>query len=488
MAHNLVHDVPLEETVSEGIWSPTNRSLTVGLLLTIVAAAFEALAVATTMPATARDLGGLALYGWAFSAFMLTNLVGITVAGAEADRQGPARPFLVGVGLFALGLLIAGLAQRMEVVILGRAVQGFGAGFISSIVYVVIGRGYAPSARPRMLAMTSTAWVVPGLIGPAIAGLVADHIGWRWVFLGLAPLPLIGAAMAMPGLRWLARASDAPRDWRPVLTALRLATGAGLLLTGLGAGAGVDVGIGDAGRPYIAVALAAAGAALAWPALRQLLPAGTLRALPGMPAAVATHCLLNLAFFGVDAFVPLGLIDGRGQSATAAGLTLTVTTITWTTGSWIQAYYAQRHLRRPLSLLGLALIVVGIIGFIIVLMPTTPIWLAPIAWGIAGLGIGMAFSTHSLVVLEMAPRGQEGSASAALPLANVLGSALGTGLGGVIIGATSTGGPLMGITIQSILMIGVAMLGMLAAMRLPWRYDAAPEPAPAATASAVGVV
>src|SRR5215208_1525264 len=89
MAHNSAREVPLEEPLSEGIWSRANRGLTIGLLLTIVAAAFEALAVATTMPATARDLGGLALYGWAFSAFMLTNLVGITLSGAEADRQGP---------------------------------------------------------------------------------------------------------------------------------------------------------------------------------------------------------------------------------------------------------------------------------------------------------------------------------------------------------------------------------------------------------------
>src|SRR3954471_1859615 len=153
-----------------GIWSGTHRSLTIGLILTVSGAAFEALAVATTLPATIKDLGGLALYGWAFSAFMLTNLVGITVAGSEADRQGPARPFVVGVGLFVLGLTIAGLAPSMALVILGRAVQGFGAGVISSVAYVAIGRGYAESARPRMLAMLSSAWVVPGLVGPALAG------------------------------------------------------------------------------------------------------------------------------------------------------------------------------------------------------------------------------------------------------------------------------------------------------------------------------
>jgi MFS family permease len=485
MAHTIAHDVAAEGSEPGSIWGGANRSLTAGLLLTIVGVAFEALAVATVMPATARDLGGLALYGWAFSAFMLANLVGITLSGAEADRRGPARPFLVGVALFALGLTIAGLAPRMEIVILGRTVQGFGAGFISSIVYVVIGRGYTESARPRMLAMTSTAWVVPGLIGPAIAGLVADHIGWRWVFLGLVPLQLIAASMAWPGMRRLARTSDAVRDWRPVLTSLRLAIGAGLLLTGLS----VAVGAGDLpGRPYIVGALVVVGAALGWPALRRLLPPGTLRAAPGLPAAVAAHGLLNLAFFGVDAFVPLGLIEGRGQSATVAGLALTAATITWTSGSWIQAYFAQRGLRRPLSLAGLALIIVGVAGIIVVLAPTTPIWLAPAAWGVAGLGIGMSFSTHSLTVLEMAPRGQEGSASAALQLANVLGVALGTGVGGVIIGATSaSGGPQMGITIQSVLMIGVTVLAMAAALRLPQRREATREPAPAASASEAGV-
>ncbi len=480
MAHNLAHDIVADKFEPGGVWSRANRSLTIGLLLTIVAAAFEALAVATIMPATARDLGGLALYGWAFSAFMLTNLVGLTLAGAEADRQGPARPFLVGVALFGVGLVIAGLAPRMEIFILGRAVQGFGAGFISSIAYVVIGRGYSDSARPRMLAMTSTAWVVPGLVGPALAGLVADHIGWRWVFLALLPLLLISASMAMPAMQRLARTSTTTRDWAPVRTAARLATGAGLLLAGMGMLAPASATEGARaegliaataeGRPYIAAALIVLGVVLGWPALRRLLPAGTLRAAPGLPAAVATHGLLNLAFFGVDAFVPLGLIEGRGQTATIAGLALTAATITWTTGSWIQAHFAQRGLRRSLSLLGLALIIIGVIGFIAVLAPATPVWLAPVAWGVAGLGMGMSFSTHSLVVLEMAPTGQEGSASSALQLANVLGVALGTGLGGVIIAATSAGGgPQTGITIHSVLMIGVTVVAMLAGLRLPWR-------------------
>jgi MFS family permease len=440
----------------EGIWSPSNRPLTIGLTLTVVGAAFEALAVATTLPATIKDLGGLSLYGWAFSAFMLTNLVGITVSGSEADRQGPARPFVAGVLLFTLGLLIAGLAPSMLVVILGRAVQGFGGGVISSVAYASIGRAYVESAKPRMLAVLSTAWVVPGLIGPALAGLIADHVGWRWVFLGLIPFPLIALSMALPAMLRLGRDVDGPRDWGPAIASVRLAIGAGLLVVGLGNRS-----------PLLAVGLVGAGALLAVPALRQLWPAGTLRAAPGLPATIATAGLLNLAFFGADAFIPLALTSVRGQVATVAGLALTAATITWTSGAWVQAHLAARWDRRRLVIAGLALIVVGIVGSAAVLSPALPVLLAPLAWGVAGLGMGFAYSTISLVVLENASHGQEGTAAAAMQLANILGSALGTGLGGVLIASAGEVGLHLALAGQDLLMVGVAGLAVVTALRLP---------------------
>jgi MFS family permease len=473
MAQNITQPLAFDSPTPAGIWNRSNRSLTIGLVMTVVGVAFEALAVATTLPATTRDLGGLALYGWAFSAFMLTNLIGITIAGAEADRYGPARPYLLGVALFVLGLLVAGAAPTMRVVVLGRAVQGFGAGFISSTVYVVIGRGYAEDVRPRMLAVTSTAWVVPGLIGPALAGLVTYYVGWRWVFLGLAPFPLVAAVLALPGMRRLARAGDAPRDWGQALAALRLAIGAGVLLTGFGVST-------TWGWAYAGI-LIVAGAALGYPALRRLLPPGTLRAAPGLPAAVATHGLLNMAFFGVDAFIPLALTEVRGQTVAAAGLPLTAATLTWTTGAWIQAHFAKSHSRRSTAVLGLLIIILGIVLSIAVLSPAVPALLGPVAWGVAGLGIGLAFSTISLAVLETAPAGQEGTASSAMQLANMLGVALGTGIGGVIIGgaggsATGTGGATQaGILIQSLLMIGVAALAVVVALRLPGLGKLAPQ-------------
>lgn len=462
MAYDSTRDQTNIEQRVESIWRGAYRWLTIGLVLTVAGAAFETLAVATTLPKTVAELGGLALYGWVFSAFMLMNLLGIVVAGSEIDRLGPGRPFVVGVLLFVAGLLTAGWTPSMEVLIGGRAVQGFGAGLISAVAYATVGRGYPEALRPKMIAITSSAWVIPGLVGPALAGLIADQAGWRWVFLGLAPLMLIAATLALPALRRLSATTDAPRDWNRMCTALLLTVGAALLVAGLDA------------PLWLAVGLVSIGLLLGVPALRRLFPPGTLRAARGLPAAVATNGLLSLAFFGVDAFVPLALTAVRGQTATRAGFALTAATLCWSAGAWLQASFAPRRSRRGIVATGLGLAALAFGGVVLVLNPAVPVLFAPLVWGLAGLGVGLAFSTLTLVVYETAPADQQGTSTAALQLANVLGVALGTGIGGVIVSTMSSNGgsPARGIALQTVLMLGVLGVAALAALRLPGRPDA----------------
>ncbi len=311
-----------------------------------------------------------------------------------------------------------------------------------------------------MIALMSSAWVVPGLVGPVVAGVVADVAGWRWVFLGLVPVMIVAAGMALRGLVQLGGGSDVARDWRRISTAVALAAGAGLLLSGL-----------QARRLDIGLLQVIGGGAIALLALRSLMPAGTLRAEFGIPAAVLTSGLLNLAFFGSDAFVPLGLTAVRGRSVTEAGLALTAATLTWTAGAWLQARWSPNHGRRQLVSAGLAITAVGVVSVIAMLLPLVPPLLAPAMWGIAGLGMGIAYSTLSLVVLENAPRGQEGAATSAVQLMNMLGSAVGTGIGGAVIARATIGGqgPGQGIIHQSILMTIVLGVALLAAQQLPSR-------------------
>ncbi|MGH9112202.1 MAG: MFS transporter, partial [Acidimicrobiales bacterium] len=186
--------------VPDGVWAPGRRRLTAGLVLTITLVAFESLAIATVMPVVSDDLGGLGLYGWVFSGFFLGSLLGIVLAGEAADRRGTRAPFLAGLVLFSIGLVIGGSAQSMAGLVAGRVAQGIGAGVIPAVAYASVGRGYPPELRPRVFAVFSSAWVIPGLIGPAAASAIERWTSWRVVFLALLPFVVLAAVMALPAL------------------------------------------------------------------------------------------------------------------------------------------------------------------------------------------------------------------------------------------------------------------------------------------------
>lgn len=449
-------------------WGPGQRLLTAGLIFMVTAVAFEGLAVPTILPAALDDLGGLALYGWAFSGYSLTNLVGITIAGAEADRRGPLLPFVAGTICFAVGLGIAGLAPSMGWVVAGRAIQGLGGGAIGSIMYVAISRGYDAAAQPRMIAIVSSAWVLPGLVGPALAGYVTQAASWRWTFLGLAPLlPVAALALAGPLARMPADKGAAGAGAAATIRdAVFLAVGASVLLGALSA-------------PSLLVALPAAvvGVVLARRPLERLLPPGSLSAQPGRGAAMAVLGLLSLSFFGAEAFVPLAVSSIRGAGPITGGLALTSAAVTWAAGSWLQARLAPRRSRRALMAAGLGLILVGIaLETLVPLTALAPVWLVAAAWAVSGLGIGVAYSTATLICIETAPAGGEGAASAAIQLATTLGIAIGTGVaGGVVSLGAQTVGLAPGIAVANLLMLVVGSVAISLVPRMP---DLAPTSIP----------
>src|SRR5260221_12562056 len=216
-----------------GLWAPQRRALTAGLVLTVTFGASGALAVVTVMPLVARDLGGVRLDGWVFSGFMLGSVVGIVAAGREAGRRGPAGPFVAGLVLFGSGVAVAGLAPSMGVLVAGRVLQGLGAGAVPAVAYASIGRSLPGPLRARMMAVLSTAWVAPGLAGPALSAEVARLFGWRWVFLGLLPVVAVAGSIAVPALVRLGPPGSAPAQEHRLIDGIRTAVGATMILGGL---------------------------------------------------------------------------------------------------------------------------------------------------------------------------------------------------------------------------------------------------------------
>ncbi len=428
----------------DSLWSPQRRALTVGLVLTITFVASEALAVVTIMPLVAHDLRGLSLYGWVFSAFMLGCVIGIVAAGRQADRFGPARPFLGGLVLFCAGLTIAGLAPTMQILVAGRALQGIGAGAVPAVAYVAIGRSLPEGMRARMMAVLSTAWVIPGLVGPAAAAAVASLVGWRWVFLGLLPLVAITGALALPSLFALGRqpahgdqaGSAADGSAHRLIDGVAVAAGTGMILAGLSLAAG-------SGRILTSIGLLAVGLAAVGFSLRRLLPAGTFRARRGLPVVILCRSLITFSFFGADAYVTLTIATVRHHTPALASIAVTGATLAWTVGAWLQSRLNGQWPARRIIGCGLLVIMIGLAAMAAVLLPATPIEVGLAAWAVAGFGMGMAYAPISLLMLREAPAGREGWASASLSLADVLGTAFGIGVGGAAIAAaTAHGWPL----------------------------------------------
>ena len=462
-------DVVLEQraaeaaSVDDGVWAPERRRLTVALVLTITLVAFESLAIATVMPVVADDLGGLGLYGWVFSGFFLGSLLGIVMAGRAADRRGTRLPFAVGLALFSVGLVVGGAAQSMPMLVAGRVAQGMGAGVIPAVAYTTVGRAYPAALRPRVFAVFSSAWVIPGVLGPAAASALAGWLSWRVVFLALLPLVALAAILALPALAD-GPPDDAddgtapPDDDRPRDAAV-LVAGAALVLGGLGAH-----------QLALAATFVVVGGLLGAWAFVRLVPEGTLSLHPGLPAAVATRGILTFAFFGTDAYVSLAATEAHGAPTWVAGLALTGATLAWTAGAWVQDRVVVARGPRWLVRRGFAILAAGIALTLLALGPV-PVGLLVAAWAVGGLGIGLCYAPISATVLGEAAPGQEGTASASLQLTDVLGVALGTGVGGVFVALGEGRGwaTASSLTIAFAIALAVALGGVMAAGRLPRR-------------------
>ncbi|HEX5858339.1 MAG TPA: MFS transporter [Microbacterium sp.] len=396
-----------------GIWDPRIVWVTVGAVALIFLSAMQALAVTTVMPVVSQELDGAALYAVAFSATLATSVIGMVATGAWADRAGPVAPLYASTALFVIGLLIAGLAVSMELLVAGRLVQGLGAGGQTVALYVVVARVYPPALHGRVFAAFSAAWVVPSLIGPFLAGAVAEFLHWRWVFLGVAVLTLIAFAMVAIKLRGIDLDSDAPAANGSVAVRLVLAVivAAGVLALSL-SGELPALGVAAAAASLLVIALAA----------RPLLPRGTLRAGRGLPSVVLMRGLIAGTLFGAEIYVPYLLIDRYEFSPTWAGLGLTTAALAWAGFADIQGRFGDRLGNTRITLIGIALLSASTaIACATALLGWAP-WVLIAGWTLAGAGMGLMYPRLTVLTLAYSTPQNQGFNSSALSISDSIGA------------------------------------------------------------------
>lgn len=405
-----------------GIWRGGYAAVTIGAVALVFLAALESLAVTTVMPIVSRELDGAALYAAAFSGTLATSVIGMVAVGAWCDRASPMAPLTTAVALFVVGLLVAGLAVTMPMLLVGRLLQGLGVGGQIVALYVVVARIYPPPLHGPLFAAFSAAWVVPSLVGPIAAGAVAQYLHWRWVFLGVAVLTAAAFALVAARLRNRDAGIEepsttriAPRLW----CAVAVAAGAlGLSLAG------------EAG-PW-AIVVVAASVALILPSVRPLLPRGTLRARRGLPSVVLMRALIAGALFGSEIYLPYLLIDGYGFSSTWAGLGLTAGAVAWATASWVQGRVGDRLGNVRITLLGCAQLLLATL-----VAAATALWHLPpavivVGWLFAGGGMGLMYPRLTVLTLAYSTPQNQGFNSAALSIFDAVGSSTSIAVMGLV--------------------------------------------------------
>lgn len=418
--------------------------------MTVVAV--EAMAVATVMPTVARALHGLHYYSWAFTAYLLADVVGMVEAGRRTDRQGPGPALLIGLTLFAAGLVVASAAPDIAVFLVGRVLQGLGGGSVIVALYVLVARAFPAQLRPRIFALLSTAWVVPALVGPAVAGLIAAAVGWRWVFAGIAPLAVGGALLLVPVLRGLAARVEAEHHSAHRFDGVLLAVALGLVQWALQL---VD---------WWSIPLALAGFGFGARLLDRLLPAGALRLATGLPTVVALRGLIAGAFFGAEAYLPLTLTRVHGGSARVVGIPLTAAALGWAAGSWWQGH---RNANRALLLpLGFGLVASGVAALVAIDVAGTSLWIAVPIWTIAGTGMGLALTLVAVLVLELSPDAEQGANSAALQISDMTGSIIGIAAAGAAVTGFGVHRLTTAVVVADLGLATIAALGLLASKRV----------------------
>jgi predicted MFS family arabinose efflux permease len=381
----------------------------VGLLLAVSLRASHELVGAGVLPALVRDLGGERWAGAFFAVYGLAAAAGILAFGRACDRGSPARALGAALAAFAAGMLATGLAPTMLAVVLARALEGFGGGGISVVVSALVMRGYDDASRPRVLAWLSAAWVVPGLLAPGIAIGVAETVGWRAVFLGLAPGVALAAALALPGMgRRSASASARPR------------------------------------------------------------PRAALLADPALSGALAVRGLLVFAFFGVESFLPLALAELRAASAAEMAAVLTLSALGWTAGAFLHARACLRWPPVALARAGTLALLAGIALALPALLDSTPIAVALAGWALAGLGMGVAYQTATDGAMRAAPAGAEGATGAALGLTDALAAAAATATGGALLAVAplAPGSPPVFLLIAFVVAAAMGAASLVPARRL----------------------
>lgn len=387
--------------------------------------AIEATIVSTAMPQIVADLGGLRLYSWVFSSFLLAQTAMTVVFGNLADVYGRKPMMLAGIAIFLAGSVLAGFAWSMPAMIVFRLIQGVGAGAMQPVAMTIVADLYPARERGKVQGYLASVWAISAIVGPVVGGLIIRNVSWAWIFWINIPVALAAAVGFLAFLHEDARHERRPIDIAGAASFTIAVTSLLIALTELGAASTAE--LGAAGGLFCAAAVV-----FVIQERRASHPMVSFALWSHRPIAAVNGVglLAGMTLTGLTTFLPIYVQIVLHRSPVVAGFALTTMLIGWPAGATLAARLFHRHSLRSLLLTGAALLPAGA-AFFVALTPGSSPLTAALGSLIMGFGMGLLAVSSLVLVQEIVDRTERGSVTAS----NLFSRNLGSTLGATVLGA-----------------------------------------------------
>ncbi len=401
-----------------------------GLLTGLLLAALDQTIVATAGPTIISDLGGLSLYAWVFSAYILTQTVMLPVFGKLSDLYGRRKFLVLGLLIFMGGSILSGASQNIDELIVFRAIQGVGSGAFFPIALAVVGVAFPPSMRGKLQGIFASVFGIAAVVGPSAGSYIVDVINWRWIFYINLPLGIASLILVTLGVK-----ESKKLGAKPSIDVLGVATLTAWVVL-------LILGFLDGGTTYSwyswQEAATFAGAAVLFVAFivverraeEPVIPLDLFRNRT-VSSASAVAFLRGVAFFAVVSFIPLFVQAAMGGSVNDGRNALYGFLIPLIFTAIIGGQLAVRVNYRGVIFAGVTIMTLGVFLLTGISQASTVLDIAERS-AVMGLGAGFTFASIVIAVQYAVPREKIGVASSLAQFMGNLGSSIGLAILGAI--------------------------------------------------------
>ena len=421
-------------TLSVSEHNQRNRiRIIVGVIFGAFLAALDTTILATAMPTIVGDLGGLSLYSWVFSVYMISTAVSTPVWGKLSDTLGKRRIFVIVVIAFVGGSILCGLSQNMVQLIVFRAIQGIGAGGLVSVPFSLISTVFPTSERGKALGLLSSAWGISSVLGPVIGSFIVQHFAWHWVFYVNVPVGIAAISIVVQAYQEDIEKENVRIDY---LGAMLLGSAiVSLLLVTLWIGRGTE--IFDLRVDLTSLALIGC---TVWFLRHEAMvenPILDLQFFRQRSFWVGNVLAFTSSFavFGIVAYMPLFARNILGGTSVEAGIVVTSMSLVWSGSSVIAGRLVYTTGEKTLIRVGMGALV---LGFVLTEMTTTSSSMVFLTLCMVAAGAGMGIQTPALLlsVQHSVDVRHLGVATSTQMLARTIGGAIGVSVMGSVVTAS----------------------------------------------------